>query len=167
MNAIETIAQAVHDTGYRPEAVVRDYAFADVLVEGNTTRSVPLVAFTRTPPSYRSAALAVVESNGRQGIDLVREHRALGAPLLFVIENDDVVVWQVRSEDPPRAVERIKIDELTSLFERKRETWHPDAIHRAKAVGSSLGNYQLDFVDIGLIPAIEGEIHIKLDRTPR
>ena len=164
MNAIETIAQAVHDTGYRPEAVVRDYAFADVLVEGNTTRSVPLVAFTRTPPSYRSAALAVVESNGRQGIDLVREHRALGAPLLFVIENDDVVVWQVRSEDPPRAVERIKIDELTSLFERKRETWHPDAIHRAKAVGSSLGNYQLDFVDIGLIPAIEGEIHIKLDR---
>ena len=25
-------------------------------------------------------------------------------------------------------------------------------------------NYQLDFVDVGLLPAIEGEIHIRLDR---
>jgi hypothetical protein len=105
VNAIDRIVQAVHDAGYRSEAVVRDYAFADVLVDANTTRTVPLVAFTRTPPSYRSAALAVVNGDGRRAIDLVNEHRALGAPLLFVIDHDDVTVWQVRSVDPPRALE--------------------------------------------------------------
>ena len=164
MNAVDRIAQAVHDAGYRSEAVVRDYAFADVLVDANTTRTVPLVAFTRTPPSYRSAALAVVNGDGRRAVDLVNAHRALGAPLLFVIDHDDVTVWQVRSVDPPRALEKIKLADLTALFSRNQASWHPDAIHRAKSVGSAGGSYQLDFVDLGLLPAIEGEIHLKLDR---
>ena len=164
MNAIDSIAQAVQDAGYRTEAVVRDYAFADVLAEASVTRTVPLVAFTRTPPSYRSAALAVVNGGGRRAVDLVNEHRALGAPLLFVIEHDYVIVWQVRSFDPPRALEKIKLAELNALFARNQTSWHPDAIHRAKSVGAAVGSYQLDFVDLGLLPAIEGEIHIKLDR---
>lgn len=164
MNAVDHFARAIHDAGYRAEAVVRDYAFADVLADANTTRTVPLVAFTRTPPSYRSAALAVVSGDGRRAIDLVNEHRALGAPLLFVIDRDDVTVWQVRSVDPPRALEKIKLADLTTLFARNQANWHPDAIHRAKAVGSIGGSYQLDFVDLGLLPAIEGEIHLKLDR---
>ena len=164
MNAVEKIALAVQGVGYRPEAVVRDYAFADVLTEGNTTRTVPLVAFTRTPPSYRSAALAVVNVDGWRAVDLVHAHRALGAPLLFVIDNDNVTVWQVRSDDPPRAIEKIKVAELGALFERNQANWHPDAIHRAKSIGAAAGSYQLDFVDLGLLPAIEGEIHVKLDR---
>ncbi len=49
MSALDQIAWAAHRAGYRAEAVVRDYAFADVLAEGNDTRTVPLVAFTRTP----------------------------------------------------------------------------------------------------------------------
>ncbi|NKX16664.1 hypothetical protein HGG75_17615 [Ochrobactrum pseudogrignonense] len=88
------------------------------------------------PPSYRSAAFGVVESDGRSTIELVQSHRALGAPLLFVIDRDDVTVWQVRSEGPPRAIEKVKVGQLTDLFERNRADWHPDAIHRAKAVGS-------------------------------
>ncbi|HGM8642139.1 TPA: N-6 DNA methylase [Pseudomonas aeruginosa] len=164
MSALDQIALAAHRAGYRAEAVVRDYTFADVLAEGNDTRTVPLVAFTRTPPSYRSAAFGVVESDGRSTIELVQSHRALGAPLLFVIDRDDVTVWQVRSEGPPRAIEKVKVDQLTDLFERNQADWHPDAIHRAKAVGSPAAGHQLDFVDLGLLPAIEGEIHLKLDR---
>ena len=95
---------------------------------------------------------------------MVAVHRALGAPLLFVIDHDDVTVWQVRSVDPPRALEKIKLADLTALFARNQASWHPDAIHRAKSVGSAGGSYQLDFVDLGLLPAIEGEIHLKLDR---
>lgn len=164
MNAVETIAQAARDVGYRAEAVVSDYAFADVLSDANTTRTVPLAAFTRTPPSYRSAALAVVNGGGGRAIDLVNEHRALGAPLLFVIEQDEVTVWQVRSDAPPRAIEKVRLADIAELFARNRANWHPDAIHRAKSIGASGTAYQLDFVDLGLLPAIEGEIHVKLDR---
>src|SRR6266853_434192 len=164
MNAVETIAIAAQETGYRAEAVVRDYAFADVLDPSATTRNVPLAAFTQTPPSYRSAALAVVKDDGREALSLVHAHRALGAPILFVIEGNDVTVWQVRSIDLPRVLERLTIAELPSLFARNRDAWRPDAIHRAKSVGVIEKNYQLDFIDIGLLPAIEGEIHAKLDR---
>ena len=164
MNGVETIATAAQATGYRVEAIVRDYAFADVLDQSAATRKVPLVAFTQTPPSYRSAALAVVEGNGGEELRLVREHRALGAPLLFVIEGNNVAVWQVRSIDPPRLLERSNLAELPALFDRNRETWSPDAIHRAKSVGAVEKGNQLDFVDLGLLPAIEGEIHAKLDR---
>lgn len=164
MNAVESIAQAVRDAGYRAEAIVPNYAFADVLSDGNTTRTVQLAAFTRTPPSYRSAAIAVVSGEGRRAVDLVNEQRALGAPLLFVIEQDEVTVWQVRSHAPPRAIEKVKLAAVAELFARNQAKWHPDAIHRAKSIGASETGYQLDFVDLGLLPAIESEIHVKLDR---
>ncbi len=164
MNAVESIVQLVRAAGYRAEAIVSDYAFADVLSDANTTRTVPLAAFTRTPPSYRSAAIAVVSGEGRSSVDLINEHRALGAPLLFVIEQDDVTVWQVRSDVPPRAIEKVRLAQVADLFARNHANWHPDAIHRAKSIGASETAYQLDFVDLGLLPAIEGEIHVKLDR---
>jgi hypothetical protein len=164
VNAVDRIAKAARDVGYRPEAVVSDYAFADVLAENNPTRTVQLAAFTRTPPSYRSAALAVAEGGGRRVLDVVNEHRALGAPLLFVINQEEVTVWEVRSAAPPRAIETVGLRGIDDLFRRHRTAWHPDAIHRAKSVGPSEGGYQLDFVDLGLLPAIEGEIHVKLDR---
>ena len=167
MNAVEIIAAAVQATGYRAEAIVRDYAFADVLDSTTptaTTRTVPLVAFTQTPPSYRTAAFGVVQGDNQSGIKFVQQYRALGAPLLFVIDGDDVTIWQVRSIDPPRILQRAKLPEITNLFARNRDTWNPDAIHRAKSVGAVEKGYQLDFVDLGLLPAIEGEIHAKLDR---
>jgi N-6 DNA Methylase len=164
VNAVESIAAAAQATGYRAEALIRDYAFADVLDQNAKTRKVPLVAFTQTPPSYRSAALGVVYGSNDNAFRLVQEHRALGAPLLFVIDGDDVAIWQVRSVEPPRFLERSKLDELAGLFERNRLAWNPDAIHLAKSVGAVEKGYQLDFVDLGLLPAIEGEIHAKLDR---
>lgn len=163
MNAVDIIAKAARSTGYRDEAIVRDYAFADVLDPADTMRTVSLAAFTQTPPSYRSAALAAISAADGDTLDLVKAHRALGAPLLFVIEGDQVSLWQVRGDAPPRVLERLPVSDVPALFERHRETWRPDAIHRAKSIGAIDRNYQLDFVDLGLLPAIEGEIHLKLD----
>ena len=164
MNAIDIIAKAARSTGYRDEAIARGYAFADVLDPADTTRTVSLAAFTQTPPSYRSAALAAVSAGDGDTLELVKAHRALGAPLLFVIEGDQVSLWQVRGDTPPRVLERLPINDVPALFERYRDTWHPDAIHRAKSIGAIDRNYQLDFVDLGLLPAVEGEVHLKLDR---
>ena len=97
----------------------------------------------------------------------VRQYRSLGAPLFFVIEGDYVSVWQVYAEGPPREIQRSTVDALHSLFQVHRKVWTPDAIHRAKSIGQIDTTYQLDFVDVGLIPALEGEIHDKLDRLLR
>ena len=164
MNAIDVIAEAARSTGYRAEAIVRDYTFADVLDPADTTREVALAAFTQTPPSYRSAALAAVPAARSDTLQLVRAHRALGAPLLFVIEGDRLSLWQVRDDTPLRLREGLHVGELPGLFERNRDKWRPDAIHRAKSIGAVDRSYQLDFVDLGLLPAVEGEIRTKLDR---
>ena len=164
MNAVDVIADAVRHTGYREEAIVRDYAFADVLDPENATRTVALAAFTQTPPSYRSAALAAVSAGHGNTLDWVKAHRSLGAPLLFVVENDQVALWQVRGDVPPRVLERLPVAAVPALFEQHQDVWRPDAIHRAKAIGAINREYQLDFVDVGLMPTVEGEVHLKLDR---
>ena len=148
--------------GYRAEAVIRDYTFADVLDPTNATRTVPLAAFAQTPPSYRSSAIGAVIAGSIDTQEVVRSYRALGAPLLFVIEGNDVSVWQVRGTAPARLLDRTAIEQVPDLFERNRNEWQPDAIHRAKSIGAVDEAYQLDFVDIGLLPAVEGEIHVKL-----
>ena len=164
MDAVDTIADAVRRIGYRPEGIVRDYAFADVLDSANATREVALAAFTQTPPSYRSAALGAVRAGYANTSAWVMAHRSLGAPLLFVIEGDGVTLWQVRGAAPPRVLERLALNDVPGLFERHQEEWRPQAIHRAKAIGGRPREYQLDFVDVGLMPALEGEVHVKLDR---
>ena len=60
--------------------------------------------------------------------------------------------------------EDIAVAEFGQLFEEHKDTWRPDAIHRAKSIGAIDQSYQLDFVDVGLLPALEGEIHNKLHR---
>lgn len=165
MNAIDAIADAARHTGYREEAILRDYAFADVLDPANPTRTVALAAFTRTPPSYRSAAFAAVPAGHHCPSELVKAHRSLGAPLLFVIEDEQISLWQVRGNAPPLVLrERLPVDAVPALFQQHRAQWRPDAIHRAKAIGAVDKAYQLDFVDIGLMPAVEGEVHLKLHR---
>ncbi|QNA83788.1 N-6 DNA methylase [Sphingomonas sp. So64.6b] len=164
---LDLVAKQTAMLGYRDDAVRREYAYSDVWVASGGTRSVPMVAFTQTPPSYRSAAFAVAEGTADVAQALVESHRALGAPLFFVVEGDQVSCWQVYARKAPRLLERFSVDSLSETFHRHRNEWAPDVIHRAKSIGRVDVQYQRDFVDIGLIPAIEGEIHTKLDRLIR
>ena len=136
MIPVDLFAQAAEATGYRREALVRDYAFADVLTAGGGTRTVPFAAFTQTPPSYRSAALAVVEQGPESDVETVQAYRSLGAPLLFVISGEQVSVWQVRVGGAPRRLDQVGLADVSTLFERNRADWQPDVIHRAKSIGS-------------------------------
>jgi hypothetical protein len=164
MTALGAIRRAMTKAGYREEAIVSNYGFSDVLGATPTTRCVDLVAFSHTPASYRSAAMAAEETRGRDPAVIVAGYRALGAPLFFSIENDTVTAWQVRIQGPPRLIARSHVDELPALFAAHRDDWGPLAIHRAKSIGQFNRAYQLDFVDRGLLPAIEGEIQLKLER---
>jgi hypothetical protein len=169
MSMIDIIADETAKLGYRPDAVRRDYSYSDVWSSSAATRAVPFVAFTQTPPSYRSAAFAAVQASEGDPAAAAASHRALGAPFFFVIEADTVSVWQVYANKatPPRFLGRFTQEELPACFFEHKEIWAPDVIHRAKSIGRIDTGYQLDFVDIGLIPAIEGEIHTKLDRLIR
>lgn len=162
MSALKTIEQELRKLGYSAETLIRDYSFADVLSAGGEQRHVDLAAFTQVPESYRSAAFAVV--SGIIDEKTITDRRSLGAPILFAIGHDDVGVWRVGAQTGPRLIERVALDELPQLFLRNAESWKPLAVHRAKSLSQHQAAYQLDFVDLGLLPAIEHEVEVKLDR---
>jgi hypothetical protein len=144
-------------------AIVEDYVFSDVFAKTPTDRKASIAAFTHTPPSYRNAAFAVAHQDHRSAAEIVSDYRALGAPLVFVIEGSNVAVWQTGLGQSLREVARASVEELSDLFFSHRDDWSPQSIQRAKSIGQYNPQYQLDFVDLGLLPAIEGEIHGKLD----
>lgn len=164
MNALASIEHGLRDLGYGAGALHRAYSFADVLDPSAETRTVALAAFTHTPESFRSAAFGVVQ-NEPDSPAAITANRALGAPIFFSIDGDDIGVWAVGARKPPQLLERVSVSRLPDLFARYRDTWTPQALHRAKAVGLPRGPIQLDFIDLGLLPAIEQEVQHKLHQT--
>ena len=160
MTALHSIREQLKKIGY--STVQNDYVFTDVFAATSPNRTAPLAAFTDFPPSYRNAAIAAVEANQETAAEITSAYRALGAPLLFVIEGQQVTVWEIARH--PVIHVHTNVDRLNELFAENSETWNPQRIHNAKAFGRLNQSYQLDFVDAGLLPAIEGEIHGKLDR---
>lgn len=166
MNGVNRIAEQLAGLGYPQDALIRDYAFADVLTASGETRTVDMAAFTQTPPSYRTAAFGVITRPLRNPAEL-SPYRALGAPAMFVVAGDEVELWQIRAEGGHRRMAKGTMAQLPELFARNAEHWNPQAIHRAKAITPTEGPVQLDFIDAGLMIAIEGEIHLKLDALLR
>lgn len=164
MNALQTIEAELRHLGYASDAIIRDYIFADVLSPSGEPRRVELAAFTQVPESYRSAAFGVVMEDDEGSLV---ERRALGAPILFSIGQQDIGVWRVGSQGAPRLIERVGLNGLADLFQRNAERWRPQSVHRAKSLSQAQTAYQLDFVDLGLLPAIEHEVEEKLDRLLR
>ena len=163
MNPLKTFERAAARLGYPAQAIKYDYEFDDFSSTQASLRRAPLAVFTQTPTSYRSAAFGVAEADESHAQDLATNSRSLGAPLFFVISKGRVSVWQVRGTGPALLRERVELGALDELFVRNQSAWSPDAIQRAKSIGKFNASYQLDFIDAGLLPAIEGHIHHKLD----
>lgn len=164
MSAIQAITEGLSSLGYRSEAIIPDYSFSDVWSPHVENRVVALAAFTQTPPSYRSAAIAVLDGSDDNQREIVASNKALCAPLAFVISGDNVSIWEVKQEGSPKLKQTVSVKAIPELFLDNKDSWNPDAIHRAKSIGAFNKTYQLDFVDLGLLPAVEGEIHVKLDK---
>jgi len=164
MNALQAIEVELRQLGYTPDSIIRNYTFADVLSPSGESRRVEMAAFTQVPESYRSAAFGVIMEDGEEALV---KRRALGAPILFSIGQQDIGVWRVGAQGSPRLIERVGLDGISDLFQRNAERWRPQSVHRAKSLGQAQTAYQLDFVDLGLLPAIEHEVEDKLDRLLR
>lgn len=164
MSAVHVIRDELRAIGYREDAVLTDYVFADVLAPASRDRKVDLAAFTQFPPSYRNAAIGVVVASSSDAAQVVADNASLGSPLFFSLSDGIADVWQVRTDRPPLRLASTDTSALPALFAAHRAQWNPEAIQRAKSIGPVDEAYQLDFVDAGLLPAIEGQIHAKLDR---
>lgn len=154
--SLNQVEDGLRDIGYDSSHQERNYVFADVFADTFETRTVDLAAFARSPFSYESACIAATCSDGRRKPGWAPGVRALGAPLLMEINAaGDMTVWQVRAHGNPETVERCRAADIPRLFDMHREDWEPETLYRAKAVRPRPKAKQLDFVDLGLMPAID------------
>lgn len=141
--------------GYRPDLLFSGLKF-------NGALRIPLTAFAHYPTDSRSACIAVL-SGSVHNDDLVRSCKALGAPVVFVCSGETLEWWK-QGVDSPALLERISATQIERFFYDHRSKFAPDAVYRAKNWGRFRQEYQLSFVDFGLMPLVEEEVGQALGR---
>jgi hypothetical protein len=162
--SLKRVLAELKGIGYEGELLQRPYAFGDWFSEGTPERTVEAAAFARTPIGYDSACFAVVVSNGDGGVELIRKCRALGAPRVLEIGTaGQVFHWRVGTE-PTAGDMQLAIPQknIRAVFQENRKDWSPHDVLRLKNIGP-VGPRQRDFIDLGLIPAIEQNVREKID----
>jgi hypothetical protein len=129
-------------------------------VESDSPSRIPLVAFAHSPHDSRSACVAVLDEVTEPEAD-VAKCRSVGAPLVFVTFNDQWQFWK-QGTTRPELVESLSQPELANFFRTKHTEFAPTSVYRAKTWARLDRNYQLSFVDLGLMPLIEEQAGRKL-----
>ena len=149
--------------GYRGELLPQPYSFVDWFLLETPKKEIPAAAFGRTPQSYDSACFAILLANGKTGAELVNDCRALGAPLAFEVQTDAIMLWKV-GRDQSSTMKQLSIpaEDVEQIFQKHKTDWSSRRLLRLKNIGFTPEPRQIDFIDVGLIPALEQEICRKL-----
>ncbi len=161
-NNFRSILTALKSAGYGEGLLFEDYRYTDFLSPDSPTRVVPAAAFGRTPPSFDSACISVLLAHECQPTNIVDSYRAFGAPVAFEVDDTLVRQWRVGAASSS-VWKEIAASNIRSEFAQNAGDWSPDSILRAKNISTTLQSRQLDFVDLGLLPALEEHIREKLD----
>lgn len=151
----DALKSSLRSCGYRPNLLRSDFAFGD----GQT---IPLVGFAQFPTDSRSACVVVLAENAepRKSVEACRP---IGAPLVFVCYQDSLQWWK-QGRDSAEWLENVPVAHLDNFFRAHQDQFSPEAIYRAKTLGRVRSEYQLDFVDIGMMPLLEEEVGTALSR---
>lgn len=118
--------------------------------------SIPLMGFAHMPADSRSACFAVLSNtaNPRQAVEACRP---LGTPVVFVCF-EDTLQWWKQGATSPEWLMSVPEKDAIKFIDSHRDDFSPDAVYRAKTWGRFRSKYQLNFVDVGLMPLIEEEV---------
>ncbi len=149
--------------GYRHGLIKKSYQYADLFSPGVPIRTVGRAVFGQEPLDYRSACFGVqIAEPNRPSATLVNELKALGAPQIFVLNNSFSERWAITEREPVLQA-KYKTVNLPNIITHNINEWNPQAIIRAKTDFAKPAPQQMDFVDIGLLPALENQAAEKID----
>ena len=109
----------------------------------------------------RSACIAIIKAAEGDIRSQVIACRPLGAPVVIVLLPDAVEVWKQCGHDA-EPVEKVVPAKVEAYFRKNKSDLAPDAVFRAKTWGRFDPQFQLHFVDAGLMPLVEKEIGQRL-----
>jgi len=145
----EALKGPLRSCGYRRDLLRSNVRFGDA-------GRVPLVGFAQLPTDARSACVAVLPetSEPRQAVEACKP---VGAPVYFVCHGDTLQWWK-QGTTSAEWLESIPAKRIDGFFRAHQDAFSPEAIYRAKTLGRVRSEYQLAFVDLGLMPLVEEEV---------
>lgn len=158
------VVKCLREIGYTGSLIQENYEFNDWFVPSALKREV-CAAFAQTPLSYDSACFAILTTDLEPATpSFVANYRALGAPFAIEIRENCIIPWRVGRDvqTTSQFAGRIPLNAIEAAFKERKPLWNPESILRAKNIGFPTIPKQLDFIDLGLIPALEQEISHKL-----
>jgi len=72
--------------------------------------------------------------------------------------------WWKQGSQSPEFLESIPGSDVEQFFIRQKDEFSPDVVYRAKTWGRFKTEYQLSFVDLGLMPLVEEEVGKSLEK---
>ena len=142
--------------GYSDSLLCADFRFG-------ADRSAPLAAFANEPTDARSACIAVIDATALEA-DVrpdVTAYRQLGAPIVVALRRGSLEFWKQRESDA-ELVKEVAANKAEAYFRSHASSLGPDAVFRAKTWGRLDRQFQLSFVDAGLMPLVEKEMGKRL-----
>jgi type I restriction-modification system DNA methylase subunit len=156
------LGQHLRECGYTNHRLQENYTYADSSGE----YTVPLVGFAHETFDARDACLAGLDANS-EGVEqlqaLVGSYRGLGAPVVFACRQKELQWWTLTVQGP-EFKETVSADHVANFFDQHRKQFSPKTIYLAKTRGRLDSQYQLSFVDVGLMPLFEQEMGDHLSR---
>jgi hypothetical protein len=142
----------LEECGYTGTRLKESYVF------GETTAAY--VGFATKPWDFDSACIAVMVGNGGSEA-AARSCREMGAPIVWV-SNDDTVDWWMQHSTGPTLFESAPSQEFAALVRRHKSKLDPVSVYRGKTIALVDKSRQLDFVDAGFLPLLREEAGKKL-----
>lgn len=149
--------------GYRRGLIKKGYQYADLFSPGVPIRTVGRAIFGQEPLDYRSACFGIqIGEPNHPSAALANQLKALGAPQVFILNNGVSERWAITEREPVLQAQ-YKTVNLPNIIAQNINKWNPKAIIRAKTGFAKPAPQQMDFVDIGLLPALENQAAEKID----
>jgi len=142
-----------------------NYAYVDA----SGSHQVHLAGFAHQTYDARSACVAGVDADllTEQSVEkLVTDYRGFGAPILFTCCREELQWWSFTTQRPTLE-DKVSADKVANFFNEHCEEFAPGNIYRAKTLGRLDPQYQLTFVDVGLMPLFEHEMGDHLSKLIR
>lgn len=136
-------------------------------MEGVLEDSLPgsLAAFSQRPFDSRSACVfAWDEPSDGLLENRIAAARQTGAPVLLFCSNDRLYWWKQDAAGRGNEYLNVEASHLDKFFEEHGADLAPQTIYRAKTLGRFDSTHQREFVDLGLMPAVEKEMGGVIER---
>lgn len=137
--------------GYAEDNLVDDLVFTD--------HPGSLAAFSQRPFDSRSACILAWDEPDNALLNARLAHaRQSGAPVVFICSGNELHWWKQGSTSQPSEYLRVPAHQVEGFFREHHDDLAPQTIYRAKTLGRFDVTHQREFVDLGLMPAVEREM---------